>query len=448
MVNAWFKRVKLSKLQDDDRMNQMVQELQQEPDSISDLIFDFRDDLDGDPEVALPLSHWDPLLKQLEIREVLEKVRVSGTPKRSLVPLFRYRFFQSLRRIPYLRSLHLQDIDCSSDIVNGIVSYLDESTHLENLTLRSCVDDGHASAISAAMKRNKSIQSLNLTFMQDKFLSALFQSLSSDGCVSQLKHLIYLPSVTASASVAKFLQRYLTNSATTIECFELRGFPTFSIAGFSSIVHGLIQSKSVRKVSFKNVCEESAPQHIANLIQSKANLSTLELLNTAPLRFSLTLAEVLSQHKSTLEHLIIRNVDPDMEHCYQALLYAIPSFKITKLTISFRKDVNENLLLETLKKNYKVQNVYCESGQSEINCLSIVGQARLEFYLGRNRKLAQWVANPKTVPRLLWPEAMKLSLDAGEDSLYLSLQALSGHAIGIERGRRKRKCPPYYNATL
>ena len=64
---------------------------------------------------------------------------------------------------------------------------------------------------------------------------------------------------------------------------------------------------------------------------------------------------------------------------------------------------------------------------------------RLQFYFDRNERLAQWVANPVTVPRLLWPDALGLALEAGEDSLYRSLQAVLGDEVESALGQRKRK---------
>ena len=64
---------------------------------------------------------------------------------------------------------------------------------------------------------------------------------------------------------------------------------------------------------------------------------------------------------------------------------------------------------------------------------------RLQFYFDRNKRLAQWVANPDTIPRLLWPDALGLALEAGENSLYLSLQAVLGDEVESAVGMRKRK---------
>jgi len=91
--------------------------------------------------------------------------------------------------------------------------------------------------------------------------------------------------------------------------------------------------------------------------------------------------------------------------------------------------------------------VQCKKHESEENWLNEANQSRLELYLYRNRKLAQWIENPKLVPRDLWQYAIMLALEAGINSLYQSLLALSGHDIGLRQQGRKRKRPRYYDPS-
>jgi len=55
---------------------------------------------------------------------------------------------------------------------------------------------------------------------------------------------------------------------------------------------------------------------------------------------------------------------------------------------------------------------------------------QLQCYFERNKRLAKWVDNPASVPGLLWPEALGLALEAGEGTLYHSLQAVLGNVVG------------------
>jgi len=109
-------------------------------------------------------------------------------------------------------------------------------------------------------------------------------------------------------------------------------------------------------------------------------------------------------------------------------------------------DDQEERLLDTLQKNFNVQSVNLVQGdfRPEITWLSEANQIRLDFYLNRNRKLAQWIANPNLVPKELWPEAMKLAVEAGSESLYSSLQALAKLGNSLRERGRKRKRPQYY----
>ena len=63
----------------------------------------------------------------------------------------------------------------------------------------------------------------------------------------------------------------------------------------------------------------------------------------------------------------------------------------------------------------------------------------LEFYLDRNKRLAQWVATPDTIPDNLRPDALGLAMEAGEETLYRSLQAVLGNEIVSALGKRKRQ---------
>jgi len=71
-----------------------------------------------------------------------------------------------------------------------------------------------------------------------------------------------------------------------------------------------------------------------------------------------------------------------------------PSFlQVQNTSVDDQKKDNESFD-ETLKRNY-IQSL-------EYFVLNAASQGRLEMYLDRNLKLAQWVENPKLVPRDGW----------------------------------------------
>jgi len=109
-------------------------------------------------------------------------------------------------------------------------------------------------------------------------------------------------------------------------------------------------------------------------------------------------------------------------------------------------DQEEDRLLEALKRNYIVQRVKCTRADwdGDLILFNEANQARLEFFLDRNRKLKQWMANPKLVPCELWSYAILLALEAGANALYQSLLSLSGQGVGLKKQGRKRKLPQYF----
>jgi len=60
---------------------------------------------------------------------------------------------------------------------------------------------------------------------------------------------------------------------------------------------------------------------------------------------------------------------------------------------------------------------------------------RLQFYLERNNRFAEWVKNPALVPRHLWYEALQLAVKAGEDTLFRGLRKVLGSIAMANQGR-------------
>jgi len=239
--------------------------------------------------------------------------------------------------------------------------------------------------------------------------------------------------------------------------------------------------------------ENRHAQQFANLLTRKLNLSTLRLLNTNALcfrQFSDALSEVLVRRGSPLNclhidqrsdfskeipiavfRLLMRAISNSTRlkslfigpikigaihwreaEFVQALMEAICLFKVEELMLTFEggpQEGQEERLIEALRRNYTIQSVWCNCRTSagDRNFFTESSQSRLDFYLYRNKKLAEWVANPKLVPRELWPEAMKLALRAGKEALYQSLLALSEQGVGLHRKGRKRKRPRYYKPS-
>jgi len=298
---------------------------------------------------------------------------------------------------------------------------------------------------------------------------------------------------TPSDRAAQALQQLLVSNASKISSLGLCCcsyiIPNKQIPGLRNIVRGAISSKSVQEVEIIDPPggSDETFKMLNSIIQCKPNLTSLiismshwtaivfgphqqllleamvELLGRrrkSPLRRFEILSHAIFQElraaisRSTqLESLAIKNMytsstmDQLANMCrrpapadVRALLESVRSFKVTGLALDFVgpwPDADKELVLGALQRNYRFQSIQCTyHGRTLFN---EAGQARLQVYVDRNRKLAQcWIKNPKLVPRELWPEAMELALKAGLDSLYQSLLVLSGHGIGHSSRKRKR----------
>lgn len=154
-----------------------------------------------------------------------------------------------------------------------------------------------------------------------------------------------------------------------------------------------------------------------------------------------------------LVYLTIRSIYPNEEpDHFRAIVEAIPSMETFEITLQFEEESTDELqsnLLESLKRNYFFLDIYvlcfANGPTSAENWFNEANQSRLDFYLHRNKKLAEWTENPALVPSDLWPFAISLALKAGINSLFESLIALSGEGVGLRRKGRKRKRPEYYD---
>jgi len=101
-----------------------------------------------------------------------------------------------------------------------------------------------------------------------------------------------------------------------------------------------------------------------------------------------------------LEHFCIHCTNLNEDLFALALADALPSFKVKEIIVKMAgrsTSLTKARLLGALKRNYTVQSFHCKTFPQEDNWFDDADQARLEFYLNRNRQLAQWIKNPKLV---------------------------------------------------
>ena len=145
--------------------------------------------------------------------------------------------------------------------------------------------------------------------------------------------------------------------------------------------------------------------------------------------------------RSTLERFSIGNIQSEAH--FQTLLNILPAMKTQELEFDLHRllPVGANRqadVLRAVKQNFSLRSLKATMSGGDA-FFTDDDKVLLQFYIDRNKRLAQWVASPATVPRLLWPDALGLALEAGENSLYRSLQAVLGDEVESALGQRKRK---------
>jgi len=359
-----------------------------------------------------------------------------------------------------------------------------------------------ASSIAAALQRNNRIENLHMELCGDAILCPIFQSLASSGSVSSLTKITCdAGEGFQSETTAVAFQQYLESTSATIQCLELLNIGFDFLTG--SVLRGLRRNTSVTDLAFE-LCyiEQEATanddgnkeiaRQLANAVGSKPGLTTLRFsssnfwlyqefvdafeeilmrrvnalrcldmdIHIDYLSFpvgALRAVMVAISRSTGLERLLLQQIDRDEDGVVPALVEGIPLLKIDELVLWFTSNSHheeeeeednaqnkqEEEFLDAFKSNYCLQSVQCKQDFNGQPWFSEANQARLEYYLDRNRKLAQWIANPKMVPRELWSYAIMLAMKAGANSLFQSLIALSEHGVGLKKGR-KRKRPQYY----
>jgi hypothetical protein len=163
-------------------------------------------------------------------------------------------------------------------------------------------------------------------------------------------------------------------------------------------------------------------------------------------------AAVLSQVLETtaklkLHHIFFRRVQA--ETVFRAINDIIPKFTMQNLDIGCEVsgwNVTEakQQLKAAVKKNFCLQKVRCYSERPEL--LNLADMMKLNFYTNRNNLLSEWIENPSTIPKTLWPNALRLAVEAGYGPLYRSLHAVAPET-GLSKRSRKRKRPCYYDPS-
>ena len=443
-----------------------------------------------------PVLDWTPLLNELRTREGLEEFHIRDTPDAHLNrhPQFRDQLFRALQQNAALQRLFLFSGDFSNNNSDWIVNLLDNSRGLKYVSFGFCRTDVNGGLVfAAALSRNNRIGAVHFEGCSPSLVCPFLETLASSDTQSSITKFTYSPgrsyiigrgrnmlTPAEQNSILEVMRQYLESPTVSTQVLELDEVMFSRSRGGTHLTQGLSQNTSVRELILDNCSfgDEEDAQMLANLLRRNPNLATVRLrefrggyLNSpdivgalvanfawrdTPLRlleihsamanagFN-TLVTALTESTS-LEHLVLKNLPHD---AFWPLRDNLSSLKIKTMTLQFSSVHFERIIdgregfLQAIRRNYIIQRVQCTVGD-HLNFFMDAHQSRLEYYLERNSKLAQWAENPETVPRELWQYALMLALKAGINSLHQSLLALSGQDIGLRQQSRKRKRPRYY----
>jgi len=425
------------------------------------------------PQMEQPQEeHWDNLLRVLATQEKLEKVEIDGYgPGRPPITVEHATILQAVQQNPSIGSVTFAGCNLTSGEV--ISSFLDTATSLRQFYLRTCSMTGEgAGRIAASLQCNTSLRTLTLLDLEDSHFTVILQGLETNASLQSLS--LYHFYHTLGQAVPLAVQHLLERTS-SIQSLELND-QSFKEESFRPICQALIHSTTVSKVQFNwfHFSDAGSVDLFRQLLQTKPNLQLLRIrycsfFENSRALVGASLQAVLLQPISMLRSLefmhfelnalfpgptfgaLLRAVGRSGLECFktghirteeqfQSLLSNIPVMKIRKLEFDLDLLVRDGenrkqALLQAVKQNFSLRSLNATFDGHPF--FTDDDNLRFQFYFDRNERLAQWVANRDTIPCLLWPEAVGLAMEAGEDTLYRSLQAVLGDEVESAVATRK-----------
>ena len=466
--NATFVPIHLWLEQDD----VVLAEALERNDYVNEILFEARQ-----PRPQQQQQRWDNLLRVVATREKLERVSFHGygTEEMEQVAMI----LPVVQQNPFVQTVQLTRCDLSSGEI--ISSFLDTATSLTEFGLCDCIMTTQgAGRIAASLQRITNLRTLSLSDLEETRLTRILQGLEMNAFLQSLS--LSLNYQTLGPAVSLAIQRLLERTP-AIQSLELiRLLVTEESLGL--ICQALIRSTTTSKVRLDH-CHfrtQASMDLFRRLLETKPNLQCAIIKNCSfPANAKRLVGDWLSaallRPNSPLRTLELRQGDLNiffpgpnfgallsavrrsqlerfnigyihLEEQFQTLLSNLPSMKIQELEIGFGwemlgrdggnrqqdllRAVKRNFCLRSLKGNFPGGHPFFTDDDEKL----------LQFYFDRNKRLAQWVANPDTIPPLLWPDALGLALEAGENSLYRSLQAVLGdesEAAAVGQRSRERQ---------
>ena len=406
-------------------------------------------------------ANWDDLLRVLATHRNLDYVEICDVVAYNILRRGNERlyrpFLQAIQQNSSVRRVHFS---ANNIVAEDLCNFLDTAEHVSELRLWWEEIDtigGEQEDVVAALQRNqKNVETLVLgtdfpSCIVDAFVSSTFLR----------KLVINIGQGFSDINIGQGFSEAKNNalegllqSTGSIQQLEL---PNCKFEGESvrSIVEGFINASNVTDITLKS-CRfnvEGATSLMDDIFKRKKNLRSfgIQTCEFFPLQLYPALFSVLRRRDSPLRHLHLVDIDLDTipnrrsfnpllravaksklesfafgevtHHGINALAEAIPSMKIRDLSIHFRPDEPlgyedmKQTLREAVRNNFTLQSVKYQCGDDDPFDASEEDES-MAFNLDRNRRLAESLAHPITVPILLRAEALYLASQAGPDAYF------------------------------
>ena len=417
----------------------------------------------GLPSTATDIAGLDQLLDVLESRKMLESVEFYE----GHWGLIANRILRSFRRNSALQTVEF----CFSEIdVVEVVAFLDaagsltkfilyDSGFVENTEVQGGQGDDASVELAKALQRHTNIETLDLEGLDDSLLIPILQRLGNS--VKVLKCSIWATRnvVDGDMACSRAIQDLLS-STTSLRKFDFCldvGQDNHRVAAFKSIAQGLIDSKSVTDITFR---DQNLNREMESIFQNKKNFYSLSMYDhTLPNRHLITSwlrkptsrsLELDNEEEvdnsdtnacSYLQDIVTSNLEcfkigvVSTEEQLQLLIDTIPSMRLTTLEIRWLFSLQHRKadIIHAVQRNSTLLSVVGKvvtstdlTDPGDLEGFNEAERKVLNSFALRNQRRIQWIANPSMVPKSLWANAISSSAhedSTGPGTLYSILQA-------------------------
>ena len=394
-------------------------------------------------------DNWPSTIQALGAMKNLKRMDLVDSDSPQLV----CKFLKAIQRSPVIQHISLVGLELPDDFP----TLLPSTGSLTSLAMGNCymTEQGRDSLIRMIPTLN--LKTLCLTLRNFPLLVTILQGLRTNTTLESLSvdlESLNLGGFSGMEAVYGALVPLVGESDSSITKWGFRSLTTSaSHDGFQAVAEGLKRNRKVCHLEFRN-CHfgQTLTNVVRDLLQNQTEVVSLHLDQCRfyqpqglgqPLVFGSLGSRLetleLSQNRafldrelpnlltviqrSKLQSLKIGAITTRQE--WQSVIQSIPSMRIGKLVIDSivytPSDDDKQQLLVAIDRNYSLVSVEVMGSRM----FNDDQKAKLKFCADRNGKMQEWIGDPGVVadPKL-WPEALHLADEAGQDSLYRGLRSV------------------------